>query len=376
MKGIHGCAEYARTSKGSRRAVRISLALVLLVALWGTTAGAQEPGPGLRVGVKHAPPFAIRAADGTWSGIAVELWQLIADDLSLSFEFVERDLETLLEDVEAGRVDAGIGALTVTAERERRLDFTHPFHTSGLGVAVAPVGRTGIPGILRRAFSWEFAQALGALGAVLLATGVLIWLFERRRNAAHFGGAAAEGIGSGFWWAAVTMTTVGYGDKVPATLAGRILGLVWMFVSVVTISSFTAAIATTLTVSRLAYAVQNESDLARVRVGATDATTAASYLERRDIQFRRFQDVAGALAALAEGRLDAVVYDAPLLRYRIETQWHGDIALAPFTLERQDYSLALPPDDPRREVVNRAVLRWIGDPGWKQVLRRYLGPQA
>ena len=122
--------------------------------------------------------------------------------------------------------------------------------------------------------------------------------------------------------------------------------------------------------------MQTGNDLARVRVGATEATTGASYLERRDVYFRGFQDVAGALSALAEGGLDAVVYDAPLLRYRIETQWRGEIALAPFTLERQDYALALPPGDPRREAINLAVLRWIGDPSWQQVLRRYLGDQA
>ena len=40
---------------------------------------------------------------------------------------------------------------------------------------------------------------------------------------------------SAFWWAAVTMTTVGYGDKTPVTTGGRIVGLVWMFTSVIVI---------------------------------------------------------------------------------------------------------------------------------------------
>ena len=73
--------------------------------------------------------------------------------------------------------------------------------------------------------------------------GVVMWLGERRRNQAQFGGTAAHGIGAGLWWSAVTMTTVGYGDKAPVTILGRLLGLVWMFAAIIIISSFTAAIA-------------------------------------------------------------------------------------------------------------------------------------
>jgi len=35
----------------------------------------------------------------------------------------------------------------------------------------------------------------------------VLWIFERKRNPEQFGGTPAQGIGSSFWWAAVTMTT-------------------------------------------------------------------------------------------------------------------------------------------------------------------------
>jgi voltage-gated potassium channel len=44
------------------------------------------------------------------------------------------------------------------------------------------------------------------------------------------------------WWVLVTMTTVGYGDKVPLTTGGRIVGIVIMFFGVALLSLFTATI--------------------------------------------------------------------------------------------------------------------------------------
>jgi hypothetical protein len=70
----------------------------------------------------------------------------------------------------------------------------------------------------------------------------MVWLFERKLNPAHFGGNTLQGIGSGFWFSAVTMTTVGYGDKHPKTTGGRIVSLIWMFTAVILVSLFTATI--------------------------------------------------------------------------------------------------------------------------------------
>ena len=60
---------------------------------------------------------------------------------------------------------------------------------------------------------------------VLLAViaGHVVWLVERRRNSDHFPRAYVPGVTQGMWWAAVTMTTVGYGDTVTHTRGGRLV---------------------------------------------------------------------------------------------------------------------------------------------------------
>jgi len=76
------------------------------------------------------------------------------------------------------------------------------------------------------------------LGITILVTigSTLIILFESEVNNQF------SAMGDAIWWALVTMTTVGYGDKVPITPGGRLIGIVIMFFGMALISLFTATV--------------------------------------------------------------------------------------------------------------------------------------
>lgn len=325
------------------------------------------------VGTKVAPPFSFKDQSGEWTGISIDLWRTIADELQIEYEFAERDLADLLEGVETGGLGAMVAATTITADRESRIDFTHPFYSTGLSIAVSKRGQGGWTTALARLFSYQFLRVVGLLVLLLLLVGLLVWLFERRKNSEQFGGGSLTGIGSGFWWSAVTMTTVGYGDKAPRTVVGRLLGLVWMFVGVIIISSFTAAITSTLTVSELESQIRNPEDLYRVHVGTVSGSSSADYLRSHHISFEPVSTPAEGLEALAAGDLDAVVYDDPILRYLINTRFRGKLQVMPGTFARQDYGIGLPAGSSQREQINQILLRETASPEWQELLQRYLG---
>ena len=54
-----------------------------------------------------------------------------------------------------------------------------------------------------------------------------------------------ESLGDALWWAAATVTTIGYGDVVPATSGGRVVAVFVMFASVATVSFTTAVVTAT-----------------------------------------------------------------------------------------------------------------------------------
>ena len=325
----------------------------------------------LVVGTKVAAPFAMKGPDGRWTGISIDLWREIAQRLGLRYRFVERPLAGLIDGVADRSLDAAVAAITVTADREARLDFSQPYYASGLGIAVPEAGAQSWWSLVRSVFSLTFVQAVLALGALLLFVGFLLWLAERRRND-QFGGGPAKGIGSAFWWSAVTMTTVGYGDKAPVTLAGRLIGIGWMFASVIVISSFTAGITTALTTSQLRGIVNGVRDLPLVRVGSVSGSAAGEYLAEAHIGYHGYADAAAGLEALRRGRIEAFVYDKPLLQWLVSNNEANKVRVLPQIFDKQNYAIAVPADSPLREAIDRALLAIIQGDDWSRTMRGYL----
>ena len=325
------------------------------------------------VGTKEAAPFSMKTKEGTWTGIAIDLWREIASGLDLRYEFRELDLKALLEGIGDGSLDVAVAALTITSERETAFDFTHPFYTTGLGIAVPSRTKRPWLTVLKGFLSPAFLKVVAVLVLLLLVVGILVWWFERRRNIQQFGGDAVKGIGSGFWWSAVTMTTVGYGDKAPVSIGGRIVALIWMFAAIIIISGFTAAITSSLTVTQLESPVSGPEDLPKVRVGTIEETTSAAYLRENQISFQPYKKPFEGLRAIADGEVEAFVYDAPLLRYLVNLQFRGKLEVLSRTFERQDYGIALPSHSPLREPINRVLLKKVREPAWKDTVSHYLG---
>lgn len=333
---------------------------------------AQERQQALRVGITEVPPFVILEADGSWSGISIELWQRIAERNGYRYELLPMPFDRLLPALEDGQLDAVVGALTMTAERETLIDFTHPFYRTGLAIGL-PAQTSGGWSALRALFSWQFLSMVIGLAALLLLVGAALWLFERRRNSEQFGESSVRGLGNGFWWAAVTMTTVGYGDKAPVTLGGRLIAIIWMFAALVMVSTFTAAVTTTLTLGNLQGGLQGPEDLRRAHVATVVGTVSEAYLDNQRIRASRYPDLRQAMLAVQSGEAEAVVYDLPILQYRNGELDKGGLRLLPGTFDNQSYAFAVPRQSPLREPISQAVLQITGDNSWQQILQRYLG---
>ncbi|HPR18770.1 MAG TPA: ion channel [Candidatus Cloacimonadota bacterium] len=86
---------------------------------------------------------------------------------------------------------------------------------------------------------WILILSLGIILIVILAGAIGVLAFEYKTG-------NITGFFDAIWWALVTITTVGYGDKVPITFWGRIIGIIFIFLGFIIFSTFTAYIASNL----------------------------------------------------------------------------------------------------------------------------------
>jgi voltage-gated potassium channel len=87
----------------------------------------------------------------------------------------------------------------------------------------------------------RYARPIVLFVLIFVAAGVAATLIESRRNGEQFGS-----IWDGIWWSIVTFSTTGYGDRVPITIAGRILAIVTIFLGVGAVSLLSGALASFL----------------------------------------------------------------------------------------------------------------------------------
>lgn len=308
----------------------------------------------LKIATKSFQPFVFvdRSARPPVKGYSIELWNDIAEDLGLESEFVIYETTPgILEAVKSGDADIGISGITITEDREKSIDFSFGYYEAGLQILILDEPENPIAAFASYVFSWETIKAISILFGMAFISANLMWVFERRQNPDMFPESYVAGIWEAFWWSLVTATTVGYGDKCPKGIVGRLVAIGWMIGAVFVFAYFTALI----TANRLQSGISGPEDLRDQRVGAVAGTTSVDYLRGEPLKLVEFNKIEEAYEALRKDELRAVVGDAPLLLYYASQQ--PDVKVVGRLFAKQKYGIAIPQDSPYRERINQILLK-------------------
>ena len=330
-------------------------------AVWLLPEADDAPSGGtLSVAARALPPFVIYE-NGAYSGFEAEVIRLLAANLGMTAEIYAVDtVAKQIDDINRGVADVGLGGTAVTSHREHDVDFSLPVLDSGLSILAPATSSRGIGDRIATFFSAiassDLPWLLAVFAAAVLIAAHLVWLLERRHNP-DFAVPYRKGIWDSFYWSVVTMSTVGYGDKVARGNRGRLLALVWIALGTLVFASFTAAIASSLAVSELRSEISGPADLAGRRVATVAHSAGETYLPSIGVGPVVVDDVNEAYRLLADGDVEAVVFDAPVLHYYASHLGGGDVATFGPDFQRVQYALMIDEDNAElRERLNLALL--------------------
>jgi ABC-type amino acid transport substrate-binding protein len=77
--------------------------------------------------------------------------------------------------------------------------------------------------------------------------------------------------------------------------------------------------------------------------------------------------------ALQRGEVEALIYERPILGHMIKQYGWRQLEILPHVLAVRDYAIALPAESPMKEPINRALLKIVHGPQWKDTVQRYVG---
>ncbi|UDL96357.1 transporter substrate-binding domain-containing protein [Lichenihabitans sp. PAMC28606] len=354
-----------------------SVVIGLLAGLaFVSVCSAEQPRlPPLRVAVYDVPPYGYVEPDGSIAGVSVDLWRRVAERLERTFELTPvSDMDAVLGGLEQNRFDVAIGAITITPERDARVDFSYPAHRSGVAVAVRKAtGPLSAVMAYGAAVSDLGIMFLGIL-LLLISAGFGMWLVERSSRSADHGESAITTLRDGLYWAVVTMTTVGYGDKTPKTNSGRIMATLWMFGSLILVSLLSTSLVSRLTAERVEGNTAGSTiDLEGRHLAAVGQSSGAEYLEGLRLPYTRYKNLPEALDAVADNRADAVVNSVGALTYGVAKRYSGRLEMPRGLLAPAYMAFALPRGSALKGSIDQALIRITSGPEWIAIEQSFFG---
>lgn len=300
--------------------------LAFLVAFAGAAPAKAQEADGteraarpVAVGVYVHPPFVIRKGDA-FTGMAIELWEWVANQRGIESRYVELgNVGELVDAAAAGDIDVAVTNMTVTRERAERIDFTHPWFDAGQRIMVNEERGAGFRDVFRGLGDSGHLRAYGWIALVILAATFLMTLFDRRFDR-DFPRRWRDGVAESFY----TVMSVATSGRSPVRKnlfgwVGRIWQGLWLACGVAVLAYVTSSVTSVMTTLSLTNQINSVSDLSGRGVGVQPGSVSEDYARQAGFSTRPFEHIDEAVRALLDRRIDAIIGDAPVLEYYAHT---------------------------------------------------------
>ncbi|XP_051228012.2 glutamate receptor 2.7-like [Lolium perenne] len=302
---------------------------------------------------------AVSVSGGPSRGYYLEVFEAVMARLNyaLAYKYIlvsNASMEFLLNMVHDKEVDAVAGHVTITASRMNLVSFTMPFAETGYSMIVAEEDISNSMWIFVKPLTPELW--LTSL-AFFLFTGFLVWEIEHRINP-RFSGTPLKQFGTLLYFAFSTMV-FSHKEKLESNLS-KLVVIMWVFVVLILTTSYTANLASMLTVRQLQPSMNDWTE--KDYVGIQEGSSVELILEKMgfpEAKFRMYTTIDQYADALNKGSdnggVTAIFDEVPYLKLFLSRYCEGYSMVGPI-YKSGGFGFVFPLGSPLVEDVSRAIL--------------------
>ncbi|EEF44026.1 LOW QUALITY PROTEIN: glutamate receptor 2.7 [Ricinus communis] len=289
----------------------------------------------------------------SFTGFAIEVFEETLKRLpfNLPYNFIPFNgtYNELVEQIHLKEFDAVVGDVAIVSNRYQHAEFTHPYTETGL-VKIIPTRPTSCS-------AWLFLKPFTKLMWVLIAAiniynGFVVWLIERN-HCPELKGSIANQIGVLFWLSFTTLFSL-HGEKLHSNLS-RMSMVTWLFMALVITQTYTANLASVLTVRRLEPDAVNANAMVGYCRGSFVQRYLVEVLNYQPQRLKNYTTIEEYGQALKSKEIAAAYLEAPLANLFLAKYCKGFAKVGP-TYKVGGFGFAFRRGSPLLASMNKALL--------------------
>jgi polar amino acid transport system substrate-binding protein len=316
--------------------------LAVTSALAQETPQAKQP---VMVGLLISPPFVMQEQN-RFTGMAVELWESISGSLGIQSEYrLFPTIRALIDATANGEIDVGVTNLTITQGRAQRIDFTHPWFDAGQRIMVNEHQGTRLLDVVAGLRDAGFLRAYAWLAFVIAVATISLTVFDRKFDPA-FPRRWRDGVAESFFSIMSVAAGKASGRRNIFGWVGRIWQAMWLMFGIAVLAYVTSSVTSVMTTLSLTNQINSLADLPGKSVGVFTGSVSEDFARDSGFDRQSFPNIDEAVAGLHDGRIDAIIGDAPVLEYYAHNHPEGRVDVIGGLFEPDKYGFGLARNSP------------------------------
>jgi polar amino acid transport system substrate-binding protein len=333
----------------------------------------------LKIAITKTTPFVIEKKGG-YTGFEIELWELIAKDLGLSFEYAVHNFQKLIPLVASKKADVALAAITIKEEREEIVDFSHPTFNSGLKILLSK-NRANIDFIATvKSFIMlgykQLVKPFLVLLLIILTFGNVLWLVEK--SSGSFYPNYFPGVFQAIWLSLCTIIGSDGGLFVYSVNSwpGRAILTIGQITNLAVLGLIIGELTAFITTRKIRLNISGQEDLKGKTVATVKDTTSEQILKNIGASVVPTDTIEKAFEKLKKNHVEAVVFDAPVLTYYALNEGADWSEVVGDLFDAQEYGIVLQEGSSLRKQINLALLTIKENGSYDALYKKWFGENS